>query len=276
MQSIGERFEEARKRKGISLREAAEATKIRSDFLGNIEQNKFNFDLPEIYKRGFLKNYARYLKLDPENILTDYSAHLLSKSRSNPKGAELFGSMDVNGASTEAGDNQQEEPSYGRISANTSAGDAEEEEPNFEDESDRIFYIKAGLVAVGTLALVVVIFGLIKAILGSGDDSVIETPDLRDPAAITESIESTEPSNPASTEESITLIASGNVYVLVKQRNDNQELFRKTLSGGETVTLAKSGPVDILFTAGENLVIVNPAGEKLRPKGEGTAKISIP
>lgn len=276
MQSIGERFEEARKRKGISLREAAEATKIRSDFLGNIEQNKFNFDLPEIYKRGFLKNYARYLKLDPENILTDYSAYLLSKSRSNPKGAELFGSMDVNGASTEAEDNQHEEPSYGRISANTSAGDAEEEEPNFEDESDRIFYIKAGLVAVGTLALVVVIFGLIKAILGSGDDSVIETPDLRDPAAITESIESTEASNPASTEESITLIASGNVYVLVKQRNDNQELFRKTLSGGETVTLAKSGPVDILFTAGENLVIVNPAGEKLRPKGEGTAKISIP
>jgi len=276
MQSIGERFEEARKRKGISLREAAEATKIRSDFLGNIEQNKFNFDLPEIYKRGFLKNYARYLKLDPENILTDYSAHLLSKSRSNPKGAELFGSMDVNGASTEAGDNQHEEPSYGKISANTPAGDAEEEEPNFEDESDRIFYIKAGLVAVGTLALVVVIFSLIKAILGSGDDSVIEIEDLRDPAAITETAESTEPSNPANPEESITLIASGNVYVLVKQRNDNQELFRKTLSGGETVTLAKSGPVDILFTAGENLVIVNPAGEKLRPKGEGTAKISIP
>ncbi|KRP37547.1 MAG: hypothetical protein ABS34_02230 [Opitutaceae bacterium BACL24 MAG-120322-bin51] len=276
MQSIGERFEEARKRKGISLREAAEATKIRSDFLGNIEQNKFNFDLPEIYKRGFLKNYARYLKLDPENILTDYSAHLLSKSRGSTKGAELFGSMDVKGTSTEQAGDQNDEPSYGRISANASAGEAQEGEPNFEDESDKIFYIKAGLVAVGTLALVVVIFGLIKAILGSGDDSVIETSDLSDPAAITETIGSTGPSNSASAEDSITLIASGNVYVLVKQRNDNQELFRKTLSGGETVTLAKSGPVDILFTAGENLVIVNPAGEKLRPKGEGTAKISIP
>ena len=34
--------------------------------------------------------------------------------------------------------------------------------------------------------------------------------------------------------------------------------------------------IDILFSAGENLIIVNPAGEKLRPKGEGTAKISIP
>ena len=79
----------------------------------------------------------------------------------------------------------------------------------------RFFYIKAGLVAVGTIALVVVIFSLIKAILGSGDDPVIETNDLRDPAAITETAESTEPSNPASPEESITLIASGNVYVLV-------------------------------------------------------------
>ena len=136
MQSIGERFEEARKRKGISLREAAEATKIRSDFLGNIEQNKFNFDLPEIYKRGFLKNYARYLKLDPENILTDYSAHLLSKSRNSTKGAELFGSMDVKGTSTEPAGDQNEESSYGRISANAPAGEAEEGEPNLEDESD--------------------------------------------------------------------------------------------------------------------------------------------
>lgn len=80
----------------------------------------------------------------------------------------------------------------------------------------------------------------------------------------------------ADEEENITLIASGNVLVLVKQLDDNQELFRKTLAGGETVSLVKSGPIDILFSAGENLIIVNPAGEKLRPKGEGTAKISIP
>ena len=32
MQTIGERLEEARKRKGISIREASEATKIRSEY----------------------------------------------------------------------------------------------------------------------------------------------------------------------------------------------------------------------------------------------------
>jgi len=275
MQSIGERFEEARKRKGISLREAAEATKIRSDYLGNIEQDKFDFELPEIYKRGFLKNYARYLRLDPENIITDYNAHVLGKSRGNKKGSELFGSMEVKGSKEEP-IHSKEEPSYGRISQATPASEDEgEDDTNLEDDSDKIFYIKAGLVAVGTLALIVVIFSLIKAIMGG--DAEVETPVSESPA-ITESVETTTPddASPSAGQESITLIASGNVYVLVKQRSDNQELFRKTLSGGETVTLTKNGPVDILFTAGENLVIVNPAGEKLRPEGEGTAKISIP
>lgn len=276
MQSIGERLEEARKRKGISLREAAEATKIRSDYLGQIEQNQFDFELPEIYKRGFLKNYARYLDLDPENILSEYSANPKGQTRSGKKsGSELFGSMAVKDANTDSADNA--EPSYGRISANRTSSPSETDS-NAEDESDdsdKIFYIKAGLIAVGTLALVFIIFGLIKAILGSGSAPAVDTPEQIDPPAITESVEAADPVAPAAVEDSITLIASGNVYVLVKQRDDKQELFRKTMSAGETVQLNKSGPVDILFTAGENIVIDH-AGERLRPSSSGTAKISIP
>ena len=117
MQSIGERLEEARKRKGISLREAAEATKIRSDFLGYIEQNKMDFDLPEIYKRGFLKNYARYLKLDHDKIMTDYNAQQLSKSRLGKKGgSEWFGQMEVEKATGEESpdhSDSEEHPSFG-------------------------------------------------------------------------------------------------------------------------------------------------------------------
>ena len=276
MQSIGERLEEARKRKGISLREAAEATKIRSDYLGQMEQNQFDFELPEIYKRGFLKNYARYLDLDPENILSEYSAAPKGQTRSGKKsGSELFGSMAVKDANTNTADNV--EPSYGRISANH-ASSPSETDSNTEDESDdsdKIFYIKAGLIAVGTLALVFIIFGLIKAILGSDSDLAVDTPEQIDPPAISERVETAETLAPAIVEDSITLIASGNVYVLVKQRDDKQELFRKTMSAGETVELSKSGPVDILFTAGENIVIDH-AGERLRPSSSGTAKISIP
>ena len=61
----------------------------------------------------------------------------------------------------------------------------------------------------------------------------------------------------------------------MKQQGDNTELFRKTMSEGETVTLDKDGPVDILFTAGEFLTIEHD-GERMRPSSSGTAKISIP
>lgn len=275
MQSIGERLEEARKRKGISLREAAEATKIRSDFLGYIEQNKMDFDLPEIYKRGFLKNYARYLKLDVDKIMTDYNAQQLSNSRLGKKGGgEWFGQMEIKKQEGEESINQSEpqEPApYGRIGAKpTRSEEADAHQADQEEEADKTFYMKIGLIFVGTLALVFVVFGLIWAILGSGgSDQVTDTPELRD--------DPTEVANttlPAVDSNSVTLIASGNVYVLVKQQSDNQELYRKTMSAGETVTLQKDGAVDILFTAGEN-ILIETGGERLRPSTSGTAKITI-
>ena len=68
MQTIGERLEEARKRKGISIREAAEATKVRGDYLHKFESNQFDINLPEIYVRGFLRTYASYLKLPGDKL----------------------------------------------------------------------------------------------------------------------------------------------------------------------------------------------------------------
>lgn len=74
MQTIGERLEEARKRKGISIREAAEATKIRGDYLHKFESNQFDIKLPEIYVRGFIRLYAVFLKLPGDKFVTDYLA----------------------------------------------------------------------------------------------------------------------------------------------------------------------------------------------------------
>lgn len=281
MQSVGERLEEARKRKGISLREAAEATKIRSDFLGCIEANKTDFDLPEIYKRGFLKNYARYLKLDVDKIMTDYNAQLLSHSRLGKKaGAEWFGQMEVkkgDGEPTPERADSEDAAPYGRIAAKSPAKQKElyDEPPEREeDEGDKTFYLKIGLIFVGTLALVFVVFGLISAILGGGsgaDEPVAEQPELRDSTAGTAS----ETRDTAATGgDQITLTASGNVYVLVRQRSNNEELYKNTMAEGESVTLGKEGPVDVLFTAGENLIIKQ-GGERFRPNTSGTAKISL-
>lgn len=70
MRNIGERLEEARKRKGVSIREAAEAAKIRSDYPHKFESNRFDLNLADIYVRGFLRNYAHVLKLPAEKSST--------------------------------------------------------------------------------------------------------------------------------------------------------------------------------------------------------------
>ena len=95
MQTIGERLEEARKRKGISIREAAEATRIRGDYLHKFESNQFDITLPDIYVRGFLRTYAGYLKLPVDKISADYNA--LGLGQPKPKGLnrELYGRMEL-------------------------------------------------------------------------------------------------------------------------------------------------------------------------------------
>ena len=69
--AIGQKLEEARKRKGISLREASESTKIRGDYLSAFESDQFDLNLPEVYLRGFVRTYAAYLDLDQEAIIAE-------------------------------------------------------------------------------------------------------------------------------------------------------------------------------------------------------------
>lgn len=102
MQTIGERLEEARKRKGISLREASEATKIRGEYLHKFESNQFEIKLPDIYLRGFLRLYANFLKLPGDKIVNDYLALGLGEG-GRPAGKiinrEIYGKMDISHSS---------------------------------------------------------------------------------------------------------------------------------------------------------------------------------
>lgn len=103
MQTIGERLEEARKRKGISIREAAEATKIRSDYLHKFESNQFDIKLPDIYLRGFLRNYANFLKLPGDRIVADFQALGFGEVRSaKALNREVYGRMDISASNAKA------------------------------------------------------------------------------------------------------------------------------------------------------------------------------
>lgn len=87
MATIGERLTEARKNFGIDIRSAAEATKIRSDFLAALEENKpEKIRLADVYKVGFLRIYAKYLKLDADKIVTEFRQQIGFKTSAVQRG----------------------------------------------------------------------------------------------------------------------------------------------------------------------------------------------
>lgn len=239
-------MEEARKRKGLSIRDVAEATKIRSDFLLAFEANSFDISLPEIYRRGFLRNYARFLKLDDKKMLTDYDAVVFgSKStRPEPRTGEYLGRM------TKPETGQAAATVYDNSAPPSSIpGDEDDEKPGMPG-FDRSAFYKVGLIAGGSLLLILLLILLIGVIAGGDGDQA--------DAATTETAEITAPAAAADT---FSLKAIGDVTVRVTQKSDNSPLFVGTIYAGETVEIKHKGLVRIRFTEGNNLMILDKGRE---------------
>lgn len=67
--TVGETLQAARERKGVDLYRAERDTKIRARHLAALESGDYT-ELPgSVYTKGFLRNYALYLGLDPEDLL---------------------------------------------------------------------------------------------------------------------------------------------------------------------------------------------------------------
>lgn len=71
-QRIGETLRAARLAKGVSLEEAAAATRIRRSALQALESDEFDALPASVYTRGFLINYARYLGLIAEDLAEEF------------------------------------------------------------------------------------------------------------------------------------------------------------------------------------------------------------
>jgi cytoskeleton protein RodZ len=73
---LGERFRAAREARGASLSDVADQIRIRSVYLSAIEDEEWDAIGAPVYVRGFLRTYARYLKLDPEEAVAAFNATL--------------------------------------------------------------------------------------------------------------------------------------------------------------------------------------------------------
>ena len=71
--SFGEELRREREIRGISLKEIADATKISKRFLEAIERNDHRTLPAPVFTRGFIREYARYLGLNCDEIVNRYN-----------------------------------------------------------------------------------------------------------------------------------------------------------------------------------------------------------
>lgn len=77
--TLGEKLQEAREARGISISEVAEQTRISSHYLEGIEADDYSALPGGIFNKGFVKSYAKYVGVDEQEALQDYAKLVASQ-----------------------------------------------------------------------------------------------------------------------------------------------------------------------------------------------------
>lgn len=78
---LGELLKEKRQEKNLSLKDAENATSIRSSYLQAIEENQVEHLISPVYIQGFIRQYASFLGLDVEELQRDHPEAFASTGR---------------------------------------------------------------------------------------------------------------------------------------------------------------------------------------------------
>lgn len=69
---IGELLKNEREQKGLTLKDVERETSIRSAYIDAIEREDFGALPGEVYARGFVRNYANFLRLDSDEVVSQF------------------------------------------------------------------------------------------------------------------------------------------------------------------------------------------------------------
>lgn len=287
MQTLGEKLEEARTNKGLSIQEAAEQTKIRVSFLESFEQNKFDFDLPEIYKRGFLKNYAELLGLDPGDATAEFGREMGTSSLGRRKEKrENFGKIDLSSTSSAEPVIEDDVHTLAEKAENRGFRKLKEPRRTRKEQSSGEQGDKLLLAAVGvSIAAVIIVVGFLVWMFGpdkNDPDQVAMNPEPKVASPTVNPGEAGPQGSPAPTtpapapQEEMSLEArGGDVHVILLSRSTQQKVFDQTIKEGEVVTITKSGAMTIIFDDGEK-IYVRLKGKLYKMPNPGAGRNLIP
>jgi cytoskeletal protein RodZ len=91
METLGEYLKRERECRDISLEEISRKTKIREDLLTGLEEDRLDSSVSSVFIKGFLRAYARYVGLDPGEVMLRYETTVegegqVSAERARTKG----------------------------------------------------------------------------------------------------------------------------------------------------------------------------------------------
>ena len=98
MSSVAEQLRNAREKSRLSVYDVADVTKIRTDHVRALEEGNYDVFAAPVYIRGFVRSYAKLVKLDLGRIMEDLDAELSAtdKFREPPNLAgRSTGALDV-------------------------------------------------------------------------------------------------------------------------------------------------------------------------------------
>ena len=77
--TLGEKLRQAREERGISISEVAEQTRISPHYIDSIENDDYRTLPGGIFNKGFVKSYAKYVGIDEQEALQDYSSLIINQ-----------------------------------------------------------------------------------------------------------------------------------------------------------------------------------------------------
>ena len=88
--SLGEKLRQAREERGLSLAEVAEQTRISSLYLESIENDDYKILPGGIFNKGFVKSYAKFVGINEQEALADYTSLISGTSHEDSGELKVF------------------------------------------------------------------------------------------------------------------------------------------------------------------------------------------
>jgi len=76
MASVAEQLRTAREAQNLTVHQIAEITNVRADHIRAIEEGNYDVFSAPVYIRGFVRSYAKILKLDVVSLIADLNGEL--------------------------------------------------------------------------------------------------------------------------------------------------------------------------------------------------------